>query len=563
MIIMKAFITASLTDKVLTELKKHMEIVYEPWRDTGIIYFDVNELAEKLEGIDIFITEADDLKKTELFEKTNLKLLASCRGDPFNIDLKAATEKKIPVINAPLRNVDAVAELTIGFMLSLARKLPKVEKILHSKDFEVVDFEDWVEYLKKFQGIEIKGKTIGIIGFGQIGRRVADRLKPFEVNFIIYDPYISVEKIEEYGKKSELDFLMRNSDFITIHAMATDDNDNLINDDRIKMMKKTAYIINLAKGSIINYEALHDALKNKAIAGAALDVFPMEPIDEDNEFLELNNVIVSPHIGGNTLEVIERQSEMLVEDIKAWLNNQTPKHCLNPEVFTHKKIAKSLINGEIYDLKSKIVNTCKNLLKDGHVIGSAGNVSVRVKDQEKEFVLITPSNVMYDEMKPEDILIIDLEGKVIEGERNPSVEKHLHLGVYKAREDVNAIIHTHGIYSTILSTLNLSLPPIFEELVPYLGGEIICAEYGEAGSAELAENVIKSLDEKNALLLANHGNLCCGSHLEGAYIVLEYLERGAKIYYMAKLVKEPNLLPEETVEFEKEIFEIFKESKKI
>ena len=166
-------------------------------------------------------------------------------------------------------------------------------------------------------------------------------------------------------------------------------------------------------------------------------------------------------------------------------------------------------------------------------------------------------------MTPDDILIIDNKGKVIAGNRNPSVEKQLHLGIYKEREDVNAIIHSHGIFSTILSTLNLSLPPVIEELVPYLGGEIVCAEYGEAGTEELANNVVKSLEEKNALILANHGNICCGSHLEGAYTVLKYLERGAKIYYLAKLIKEPNLLPEDTVDFETEIFEVFKESKKI
>jgi len=143
------------------------------------------------------------------------------------------------------------------------------------------------------------------------------------------------------------------------------------------------------------------------------------------------------------------------------------------------------------------------------------------------------------------------------------VEKHLHLGVYKAKDDVNAIIHAHGIFSTILSTLKLSLPPVIEELVPYLGGEILVAEHGEAGSGELATNIVNSLEERNAVMLANHGNLCCGSHLEGAYTVLNYLERGSKIYYLAKLLKDPYLLPEDTVDYEIDIFDIFKESKKI
>ncbi|MFX1571232.1 MAG: NAD(P)-dependent oxidoreductase [Promethearchaeota archaeon] len=560
---MKSLITANITEKCLNELKKLMEITYEPWRETGIIYFDIKELIEKLKNYDIFITEIDDIKKPEIFNQTKLKLVVSCRGDPFNIDLKTATKNNIPVLNTPLRNVEAVAEAAVGFILSLARNFSIIDRVLHSKNFQVIDFEDWVKYFNQFEGVELKGKTIGIIGFGQIGRRVADRLKPFGVNFLIYDPYIPDESTEDYGEKVDIDYLMKDSDFITIHAKATDDNDNLINKKRLDLMKKKAYIVNTAKGSLIDYDALYQALKQKKIAGAALDVFPMEPIDEDNEFLELDNVIVTPHIGGNTIEIIERQSRMLLEDIKLWLNDEIPRNILNPEVIKAKRKIDIISDMSINQKRAEIVTLCKKLLNEGHVIGSAGNVSFRMKYNNKEIVLITPSNVKYEEMKPDDILIINMEGKVLEGEKNPSVEKKMHLRLYKEREDVNAIIHAHSMFSTVLSALNLSVPPIMEELVPYIGGEVLCAAYGEAGSEELAESVITALEERNAVLLANHGNLCCGSHLEGAYTVLQYLERGAKTYYLAKLVKDPNLLPEDTIDYEMEIFDIFKESKKI
>ncbi|MHA1192587.1 MAG: NAD(P)-dependent oxidoreductase [Promethearchaeota archaeon] len=555
--------TANVSEEVLNELRKLMDVSYESWRDTSIIYFDSKEMVEKLQEYDIFITTADDLKKDELFDKTNLKLVVSCRGDPFNVNLKAATKNGIPVLNTPLRNVDAVAELTIGFMLILARNLAKLERFLHSEEFEVIDFEDWINLFNKFVGNELLDKKVGIIGFGEIGRRVAERLKPFKVKLLINDPYISEEIIRTYGEIADVDKIMKESDFISIHAKATDENDNFIDKKRISFMKKSAYIINLAKGSLIDYGALYDALKDNEIAGAALDVFPLEPIDEDNEFLKLDNVIVTPHIGGNTIEVTNRQSLLLLNDIKKWLNGDTPDHILNPEVLNDENNQSAINNQKIPSLKEEIVNLCKTLLKEGHVIGSAGNVSVRVKNKDQEYVLITPSSVKYEEMTPEDILIIDMEGKVINGERNPSVEKHLHLGVYKARDDVNAVIHAHGIFSTILSTLKLSLPAVIEELVPYLGGEILVAEYGEAGSGELAANVVNSLEERNAVMLANHGNLCCGSHLEGAYTVLNYLERGSKIYYLAKLLKDPHLLPEDTVDYEMDIFDIFKESKKI
>ena len=560
---MKAFITASITDEVLEELQKKMDVTYESWRDTGNIYFDIKEMVEKLKDYDIFITVADDLKKAELFEQTNLKLIASCRGDPFNINLNAATKKNIPIIYTPNRNVVAVAELTVCLIISLARNLTKLDRFLHSEDFEIIEFEDWINCYNKFMGSELENKTIGIVGFGQIGQRVAERLKPFGVKFLIFDPYVSEEIVKEYGEKTDIDFLMKKSDFVTLHAVATDENDNLINEERIKMMKSSGYLINMAKGSLIDYDYLYEALKKNEIAGAALDVFPLEPIDEDNEFLELDNVIVMPHIGGNTTEVVNRQSKMLLKDINMWLNNGIPSHVLNPEVFEEYKEKKEILDKPSNKFKEEIVKICKKLLSEGHVIGSAGNVSMRIKKGDEEFVLITPSNVIYKDMEPKDILIIDLEGKVIEGERNPSVEKHLHLGIYKDREDVNAIIHSHGMYSTILSTLNLSLPPIMEELVPYLGGEVLCSDYGEAGSEELADNVKASLEDRSAVILANHGSLCCGSHLEGAYTVLQYLERGSKTYYLAKLIKEPNLLPEDTIDYEMDIFELFKDSKKI
>ena len=155
---MKIFITASITKEILNALKKKFDVIYEPWRETGIIYFGAKELAKKLEGVDIFITEADDLKKKELFEQTNLKLLISCRGDPFNINLQAASKKNIPVLYTPLRNVDSVAELTVGFILMLARKIQIVDRVVHSDEFEIIDFEDYVKH-KSFTVFNIKAQT--------------------------------------------------------------------------------------------------------------------------------------------------------------------------------------------------------------------------------------------------------------------------------------------------------------------------------------------------------------------------------------------------------------------
>lgn len=564
MYLLKALITAEITERELNRLKERIEVIYEPWKESGILYFDEDELIEKLKGIDILISEGDNVKK-RVIEESSLKIIASCRNDPNNIDFKTASEKRIPVIYTPKRNSDSVADLTLCLILALARNLTKVDKYLHSEDFEINDLEDWVRDYKKFEGIELKGKTIGVVGFGNIGKLVVQRLIPFGVNFLIADPFIDKEKVKEFGTLVELKELMRSSDFITLHLPPIEATNNLINEKMISVMKSSAYLINTAKGSVLDYRALKKALMDKKIAGAALDVFPLEPIDEDNEFLKFENVIVLPHYGGNTISVIKRHSKMIIDDVLSILDNEPPKNIANPEVLG--KIGKILkektedSNVPYYELRKKLADVGLQLLKEGFVSGSSGNFSIRIPDEEK--IVITPSNVKYEFIKPKDILVLDFDGNVLIGDKNPSVEKIMHLTIYKNRPDVGAIIHSHGVYSTVLSLLNLNLPPVIEEFVPYIGGEVKVAEYGESGSEEIAEYALKALGDTNAVILANHGNLCCGSHIEGALDVLKMVERTAKIYLFAKLLGEPRELPEDTVDYELDVFELFKESKKV
>jgi len=178
---MKALITAELTEPELNRLKVKIDVIYESWRESGLLYFDEDELIEKLKGIDIFICEGDNVKK-RVIEESSLKIIGSCRNDPNNIDVITASEKNIPVIYTPKRNSESVADLTICLILALARNLTQIDKYLHSEDFEVIDLEDWVKDYKKFKGIELKGKTVGIVGFGNIGTLVAQRLIPFGVS---------------------------------------------------------------------------------------------------------------------------------------------------------------------------------------------------------------------------------------------------------------------------------------------------------------------------------------------------------------------------------------------
>ncbi len=558
---MRAVVTACLSPEDLKRLEARMKVDYKPWRKTNEVYLDAKEVLEIIGDAEVFIPEGDEVK-AEVINKSNLKIIAACRNDPFKIDVAAATAKGIPVLYTPGRNADAVADLAVTFILACARKLTQVDRYVHSDKYEVVEMGDWIKTYNMFTGVELGGKKVGIVALGQIGRKVAERLLPFGVQLLIHDPYAPEDQIKKYGKKVDLEELMAESDFVTIHAPPIEATRGMITEELIGKMKPTAYLINTAKASIVDNMALQQALEGNKLAGAALDVFDMEPLDRDNEFLKLENVICLPHFGGNTQEVVPRQSKMLVDDIFAVLDKKPPKNILNPEVVGLKKAAGAPGALSYAGLRDEMVKICQIIYCEGYVSGSAGNVSVRIPDEDK--ILITASQKEYEDTKPEDMLVLDLEGNVLEGSRNPSVEKVMHLGIYKARPDVGAIIHSHGIYSTALSLQRQELPCMIDEFVPYVGGVVKVAEYGEAGSPELAQHAVDALENRNAVFLANHGNICVGSHLTGALKVLRMVERVARIYVLARVMGgDPKQLPEDVVESEKDVYELFKEDKKV
>jgi len=573
----KAFITAQFSQDSLVKLKNLLndEIIYESWRDTKNMYFDASDLVSKIKetGAEIYICEGDNVKK-DVLENVDLKIIGSTRDDPNNIDLKTATKRGIPVLFTPGRNRFAVTEMTITMILALMRKIHLVERTLHSEQFKVDDFADYVNYYNLFKGNEIKGKTIGIIGLGNIGFEVAKRLKTFDVNFLVYDPYVQEARLKYIGGKLvNLNTLMSKSDIISIHCPPTDETDGLVGKEQINLMKSTAFFINLGRASITDQDALYEALKTKKIAGAALDVFDVEPVDQDNEFLELDNVIVTPHIGGNTFETNHTHGIMMVEGIRKILNKEIPNNILNPEVlpwYTPDEIELAKVGEEIpltlsyYKKEAKeILEICNIMLKKGLIIGTAGNVSMRVKlPNERTAFLLTPSTVRYEDMTEEDLVLIDEDLKVIAGTRNPTSEKHLHINVYLSRSDISAIIHSHAPYSTILSIARIPLGPIVDEIIPFIGGCEL-AEYGMAGTEDISQKAIQALGNNYAVFLPNHGNVCCGIDIKHAYTVLEQVEFAAKVQYKASLLGTIYAIPEEAEEDEKEMFEIMRESNEI
>jgi D-3-phosphoglycerate dehydrogenase len=330
---LKILITAPFSESSLKRLRDEgFEVDYQSWLETGRLHMGESLLPVLQDGqYDIAVVEGDEIKEPVL-ERVPLKLIGAVRGDPNNISVAAATAKGIPVISAPGRNTIAVAELAIALMLCQARNIEKAELLLRS-DFFVDDFKDFADLYTKLQGFELHGRTIGIIGLGNIGFEVAKRLMPFGVNLLVYDPYVLLERVQEvHAKIVDLDTLLRDADIVTVHCTPTDETKRMLGKREFHLMKRTAVFINTARASITDEEALFEALQAGIIAGAGLDVFSMEPVDCDNMFLELENVTVMPHMGSNTIETIERQSRIITDAILEFVAGKRPRNIVNQEV---------------------------------------------------------------------------------------------------------------------------------------------------------------------------------------------------------------------------------------
>ena len=327
---MKALILAPFWPSVLERLKQSLEVIYESWTDTRRLV-PPEELVDRIQkqDIEVVVVEADFVLR-EVFEKaTKLKLVGACRGNVTQVDIAAATEHGVLVVNTPARNAIAVAELTVGLMLALVRNIPAAHQMVTSGG--------WVDPTAPYfslRGTELAGKTIGIVAFGAIGQQVAKRLNAFETSILIYDPYVAPEKIKEVGARAvELDELMRQSDFVTIHCPSVPETMGLLSAQRIALMKPTAYLVNTASAAVVDREAITKALREGRIAGAAFDVYQTWPVQPEDPLLKLDNVILTPHIGGATDETVARHSLMMAEDIERFVRGQRPKNMLNPQVW--------------------------------------------------------------------------------------------------------------------------------------------------------------------------------------------------------------------------------------
>lgn len=265
-----------------------------------------SELVAAAKDYDVIIVRSRTKVTKEVIDASNAKIIARVGVGLDNVDVKAAEAKKIRVINAPEAASTAVAELAIGLMIALARSIPRADS--ENKK------GNWIK--KDLMGTQLSGKYLGIVGVGNIGRNIGRMAKALRMNLIGYDPYpINREFISETGMVvTDLNTLVESSDFITCHVPSTPETKHMFNADRFARMKPGAYLVNTSRGEIIDENALYEALKSNKLAGAALDVFEVEP-PTNKLLVGLPNVICTPHVGAQTREAQELASIVIAEKV--------------------------------------------------------------------------------------------------------------------------------------------------------------------------------------------------------------------------------------------------------
>lgn len=323
---MKILITAPYQKDYCDELENLFgSIVYHPWKEKGTPYDEKELLTTILEhDVDGLITELDQVSEYVINHAEKLKFVGVCRANPVNVDIAAANEKGIPIFNTPARNAQAVTELLIGSLISFFRNIVPSNNWIHERKW---NSENERPYLT-FRGNELAGKTVGFVGFGAVGSRIANILKSFPCNIQFYDPF--VKDVESGYKKASLETLFQTSDIISIHLPVNDVTKGMIDDKLLQMMKETAVFVNTARSAVVDQQALYNILKEEQIRGAILDVFDHEPpTDEDYSLMTLPNVLATPHIAGASYEVEDHHSNIMNENLKKFFINKQSNHVFN------------------------------------------------------------------------------------------------------------------------------------------------------------------------------------------------------------------------------------------
>ncbi len=313
MIILKILVSDPISDQGIEILKKEFDVDIA----TGL---PPAELIKRIGNYEALIVRSEtQVTKDVINAGRKLKIIGRAGVGVDNIDVNTATERGIIVVNAPEGNTISAAEHTIAMMMAMSRNIPQANASLKSKKWD----------RKKFMGVEVRGKVLGVVGLGRIGAEVAKRAQGMEMNVLAYDPFISQERAAELGVElTTVEDIVRRADYITVHTPLTKETKDLIGSKEFAIAKKGVRLINCARGGIINEEALAEAVKDGIVSGAAIDVFVKEP-PFDSPLLELDRVIMTPHLGASTEEAQINVAVSVAEQIVNALKGLPVKNAIN------------------------------------------------------------------------------------------------------------------------------------------------------------------------------------------------------------------------------------------
>jgi glyoxylate reductase len=329
----KVYVTRIIPEPGLSILKEYCDVEVHPSKELPP---SRQELLEKVRDKDGLLCLLTDKIDREFFDAApNLKVVSTYSVGFDHIDVAEATRRGIYVTHTPGVLTDAVAEFTVGLILAVTRRIVEADKLIRSGGWD----KPWHPYF--LTGPELKGKTIGLIGLGRIGVAVAKRLSSFDVRMLYYDieRRWDVETVLNI-QYADIDTILRESDIVSLHVPLMKDTYHLINEERLRKMKKTAYLINTARGAVVDTEALVKALKEGWIAGAALDVFEQEPLPPGHPLTGFENVVLAPHIASATIEARQRMAELAAKNLVAVLKGEMPPALVNKEVLSVRPLEK-------------------------------------------------------------------------------------------------------------------------------------------------------------------------------------------------------------------------------
>lgn len=323
----KVFVTRVIPEKGLEIIREYCEVdVWESDLPPTRI-----ELLQHVRGVDGLVCLLTDTIDEEVMEEAGpqLKVISNYAVGFDNIDVPAATTRNIPVGNTPNVLTDATADFAFALLMAVARRIPEAERYVHEGKWKT-----WGPLT--LLGVDIQGATLGLVGFGRIGKAVARRALGFDMRVIYYSPSEKQAYPELNAKQVDFETLLTESDFISLHTPLTPATRHMINAEAFSKMKPNAILINTARGPVVDAEALYQALKEKRIFGAGLDVTDPEPIPMDSPLLTLDNIVIVPHIASASKAAREKMSRMAAQNLIAGLKGERLPNCVNPQVYLQK-----------------------------------------------------------------------------------------------------------------------------------------------------------------------------------------------------------------------------------